>query len=201
MIHDVKDQDYDTAESRSAATNMAAKSRDALTLPVYRETESRADSLGSEVGSVTPTSTYASSQTPESYDAHARAHTNPFFSPLDQHPPPPQPLPPVQPTEKDAPPPTQVAGQGDGEGKKKKKKRKSRMHPFLKGVVIIAVSPVLMTGALIFGTGAFVYGAGQLLVGMGDIMMGGPLRKKAQKAWKNRGTKKEESELDMDDMV
>lgn len=81
-------------------------------------------------------------------------------------------------------PAERAAEQPKAEGESKKKKRK--LHPFLKGIVILTVSPFVMAGVVIVAAGTIVYGTGQLIVGVGDIMTGGPLKKTARKAWEDR---------------
>ena len=40
-------------------------------------------------------------------------------------------------------------------------------HPLVKGMVFLVVSPIVMTGGILYGTGS-------VLLGLGDIMTGGP---------------------------
>ncbi|KAF7795263.1 hypothetical protein EIP86_006415 [Pleurotus ostreatoroseus] len=197
MIQDNKDHIDDGTMLQK---NMSVMSQDNLTLPVYRETESSTDSYGSDVESITTTSTQVSSSTRPSHPAHPGDNTNPFLSPLDHPSHSPQALPPSQAAEKDAPLPFADEEINQPEGERKKKK-KMRLHPLLRGVVILTVSPILMTAVAIFGTGAVIYGTGQLLVGVGDILMGGPLRKKAKKAWRDRRAKRRERKWNVEDIV
>ncbi|KAF7792275.1 hypothetical protein EIP86_003311 [Pleurotus ostreatoroseus] len=146
---------------------MAVKSQEDMTLPAYRETENRTDGYGSDVARVATTSTRVSSPT---QPLHA---TNPFSSPLDQSSHPPQTLPPSQIAEKDEPM-TESDDEPQGEWEKMKKKLLG-LHPLLRMVVIIVVSPIFMLAAII-------YAIGQFFVGVGDLMMCGPLLKKNKKA-------------------
>ena len=72
-------------------------------------------------------------------------------------------------------------------------KKKSKMHPLVKGIVVLTVGPFVMAAALVVAAGSVVYGAGQIIVGIGDLMMMGPLRKKAINAWKHRNDHGEEA--------
>ena len=72
-------------------------------------------------------------------------------------------------------------------------KKKSKMHPLVKGIVVLTVGPFVMAAAMVVAAGSVVYGAGQIIVGIGDLMMMGPLRKKAINAWKHRNDHGEEA--------
>lgn len=195
MIQDDKRHSSGYGEPQGDAKNMPMKGQGAFALPMY-ENRVPSDSSDSVIESITPTSTCVSSPTMHTQDAHIREHGNPFRSPYDNPPafsplPPRQvSTPPVQIQAEEKPEPTPAAGESNGEGKKKKKKRK--MHPFVKGIVVLTALPFVMTAVGIAGAGAIIYGSGHILVGVGDIMMGGPLRKEAQKAWKNRKAEKRE---------
>ena len=60
------------------------------------------------------------------------------------------------------------------------------MHPLLKGLAVLGISPLVMAAAGVVMAGAVIYGAGQVLVGVGDLLTGGPLKKTAKKAWQER---------------
>ena len=76
--------------------------------------------------------------------------------------------------------------------KSKPAKKKSKMHPLVKGIIVLTVGPFVMAGAAVVAAGSVVYGAGQVIAGIGDLLMGGPLRKKAMRAWKHRNDYGEE---------
>ena len=69
-------------------------------------------------------------------------------------------------------------------------KKKEPMHPLLKGLIVLTAGPFVMAGALVVAAGSVVYGAGAVVVGVGDLMTGGPLKKKARRAWRQRNANK-----------
>lgn len=120
------------------------------------------------------TITYVSS--PRVYTSPLREHPNPFVIQHGMQSPPTQ--------TNITPEPQAVPAVAEETRKKKKKGRK--MHPFVKGVVVLTVGPLVMAGACVAAVGGFMYGTGQIIVGVGDILTGGPLKKTLKKAWKTR---------------
>lgn len=61
----------------------------------------------------------------------------------------------------------------DGE---KEKKKESILAGISKGLGIIVLTPVVLSGAVLFGAGAIAYGTGKFLVGLGHVATCGKLR-------------------------
>ena len=64
------------------------------------------------------------------------------------------------------------------------------MHPLLKGLIVLTAGPFVVAGAMVVAAGGFVYGTGAVIAGVGDLMTGGPLKKKARRAWRARNAEK-----------
>ena len=69
-------------------------------------------------------------------------------------------------------------------------KKKEPMHPLLKGLIVLTAGPFVVAGAMVVAAGGFVYGTGAVIAGVGDLMTGGPLKKKARRAWRARNAEK-----------
>ncbi len=123
------------------------------------------------------TITYVSS--PRVYTTPLREHPNPFNYQRDMQ------SPAIQ---TNIIPEPQAVPAAAEETKKKKKGRK--MHPFVKGVVILTAGPLVLAGVCVGAVGGFIYGTGQIIVGVGDILTGGPLKKTMKRAWKTRNEDK-----------
>lgn len=173
-------------------TDPPMEDQDTLMASVRGEVDSSdvKGSLGEE--NVAPASTYVTASRRESQET-----ANPFASPLDQCADASASSPLESASEKDASPASmQVAVQVDRE-----RRQRIRLHPFVKGVIILTVFPFIIAMGAVFCGGALLYGVGQLLAGLGDIMMGGPLRKKAKKAWQDRRVEAAAERWDVSNLV
>lgn len=121
----------------------------------------------------TTTDTPTIINSPPVYASPLRENSNPFVSPTVIQ----TIITPGGPTTQGVPAPEET---------KKKKKKGRKMHPFVKGIVILTASPFVMAGACVAAGGAIIYGTGQLIVGVGDVLTGGPLKKTLKKAWDER---------------
>ena len=167
-------QEYSTSPTMQAQDTLIASARGEI------DNSDVKGSLGGE--NVTPASTYVTASIRESQETHVEESANPFTSPLDQYADASASSPLESASEKAASPAfAQVSVQVNME-----RTKRVRLHPFVKGVIILTVFPLIIAVGAVFCGGALLYGAGQLLSGIGDIMMGGPLRKKAKKAWQDR---------------